>query len=151
VHEEFAQIAEHRSKGVSGNDRKWPVGSVHADGSEGREFFRTGHLSKFGRYAFRAGLRRLAAEDSIGVFDPVYDKLPLDEMLERVSALGLEAMEIGTGGYPGTGHCPIDELLGDAAKAKAWKRNSKIAAFTLHAELPWESCSSRRKARGARP
>ena len=50
----------------------------------------------------------------IGVFDPVYEKLSLDEMLDRVSALGLEAMEIGTGGYPGTGHCPIDELLADA-------------------------------------
>src|SRR4051812_40661673 len=58
----------------------------------------------------------------IGVFDPVYEKLSLDEMLERVSALGLEAMEIGTGGYPGTGHCPVDELLADAAKAKAWKK-----------------------------
>src|SRR4029077_16280279 len=58
----------------------------------------------------------------IGVFDPVYDKLSLDEMLEQVSALGLEAMEIGTGGYPGTGHCPIDELLADAGKAKAWKK-----------------------------
>src|SRR5438874_7928275 len=44
----------------------------------------------------------------IGVFDPVYDKLSLDEMLDRVSALGLEAMEIGTGGYPGSGHCPVD-------------------------------------------
>ena len=55
----------------------------------------------------------------IGVFDPVYDKLSLDEMLDRVSALGLEAMEIGTGGYPGTGHCPIDELLADAAKANS--------------------------------
>src|SRR4029077_16770581 len=34
----------------------------------------------------------------IGVFDPVYEKLSLDEMLDKVSALGLEAMEIGTGG-----------------------------------------------------
>src|SRR6266481_5566970 len=54
----------------------------------------------------------------IGVFDPVYEKLSLDEMLDRVSALGLEAMEIGTGGYPGTGHCPIDELLADAGKRR---------------------------------
>src|SRR5579859_6163980 len=29
----------------------------------------------------------------IGVFDPVYDHLSLDEMLERVSALGLERSE----------------------------------------------------------
>src|SRR6266853_3073479 len=73
----------------------------------------------------------------IGVFDPVYEKLSLDEMLDRVSALGLEAMEIGTGGYPGTGHCPIDELLADAAKAKAWKkkfedRGIHVATLSCH-------------------
>src|SRR6201993_566210 len=58
----------------------------------------------------------------IGVFDPVYDKLSLDEMLDKVSALGLEAMEIGTGGYPGSHHCPVDELVKDPAKAHAWKK-----------------------------
>jgi hypothetical protein len=73
----------------------------------------------------------------IGVFDPVYDNLTLDEMLERVSALGLEAMEIGTGGYPGTKHCPVAELLADPAKAKAWKkkfedRNIRVATFSCH-------------------
>ena len=58
----------------------------------------------------------------IGVFDPVYDKLSLDQMLDTMSALGLEAMEIGTGGYPNNPHCPIDELIADKAKAKAWKK-----------------------------
>jgi sugar phosphate isomerase/epimerase len=73
----------------------------------------------------------------IGVFDPVYDKLSLDEMLDKVSALGLEAMEIGTGGYPGTGHCPIDELLADQAKAKAWQKKFEdkgiqVATLSCH-------------------
>lgn len=58
----------------------------------------------------------------IGVFDPVYEKLSLDEMLDKVSALGLEAMEIGTGGYPGANHCPVDELLADSGKLKAWQK-----------------------------
>jgi sugar phosphate isomerase/epimerase len=58
----------------------------------------------------------------IGVFDAVYDKLSIDEMLDKVSALGLEAFEIGTGGYPGNKHCPLDELLADPVKAKAWKK-----------------------------
>ena len=31
----------------------------------------------------------------IGVFDPVYKNLSMDAMLDKVSALGLEAMEIG--------------------------------------------------------
>src|SRR6266513_2311322 len=69
---------------------------------------------------------------SRGVFDPVYEKLSLDEMLDKVSALGLEAMEIGTGGYPGTNHCPVADLLADSGKAKAWKkkfedRNIRVA------------------------
>jgi sugar phosphate isomerase/epimerase len=73
----------------------------------------------------------------LGVFDPVYEKLSLDDMLDKVSALGLEAMEIGTGGYPGTSHCPVAELLEDAAKAKAWKkkfedRNIRVATFSCH-------------------
>jgi len=58
----------------------------------------------------------------IGVFDAVYDKLSLDAMLDKVNALGLEAMEIGTGGYPGSHHCPLDELVADASKAKAWQK-----------------------------
>jgi sugar phosphate isomerase/epimerase len=73
----------------------------------------------------------------IGVFDPVYDNLSIDEMLDKVSALGLEAMEIGTGGYPGTKHCPVQELLDDPAKAKAWMkkfedRGIRVATLSCH-------------------
>lgn len=73
----------------------------------------------------------------IGVFDPVYKDLSLDQMLEKVSALGLEAMEIGTGGYPNSTHCPVAELLADPAKAKAWKkkfedRNIRVATLSCH-------------------
>jgi sugar phosphate isomerase/epimerase len=73
----------------------------------------------------------------IGVFDPVYEKLSIDEMLDKVTALGLEAMEIGTGGYPGNHHCPIDELIADRAKAKAWQkrfadRGIQVATLSCH-------------------
>jgi sugar phosphate isomerase/epimerase len=73
----------------------------------------------------------------IGVFDPVYDHLSLDEMLEKVSALGLEAMEIGTGGYPNNRHCPLDELVADKAKAKAWQKKFEdkgiqVATLSCH-------------------
>jgi sugar phosphate isomerase/epimerase len=73
----------------------------------------------------------------IGVFDPVYAKLSLDEMLDKISALGLEAVEIGTGGYPSNPHCPIDELLADPAKAKAWKKKFEdkgihVATLSCH-------------------
>jgi sugar phosphate isomerase/epimerase len=73
----------------------------------------------------------------IGVFDPVYGKMPLDQMLDTVSALGLEAMEIGTGGYPNNLHCPLDELIEDTAKAKAWKKKFEdkgiqVATLSCH-------------------
>jgi len=73
----------------------------------------------------------------IGVFDPVYPKLSLDEMLDKISALGIEAVEIGTGGYPNSYHCPVKELLDDPAKARAWKkkfedRNIQVATLSCH-------------------
>jgi sugar phosphate isomerase/epimerase len=73
----------------------------------------------------------------IGVFDPVYADLSMDAMLDRVSALGLEVMEIGTGGYPDNKHCPLDELVEDPAKAKVWQkkftdRNIRVATLSCH-------------------
>ena len=73
----------------------------------------------------------------IGVFDPVYENLSLDEMLDKVAALGLEAMEIGTGGYPNNRHCPLDDLIQDKAKAKAWQKKFtdkglRVATLSCH-------------------
>ena len=73
----------------------------------------------------------------IGVFDPVFDHLSLDEMIEKISSLGIEAVEIGTGGYPGTKHCPVQELLDDPAKLREWKkkfedRNIHVATLSCH-------------------
>src|ERR1700688_3626928 len=81
----------------------------------------------------RSSMRKIP----IGVFDPVYKDLSLDAMLDKVSALDLEAMEIGTGGYPEAHHCPIDELLADASKAKAWQkkfedRGIHVATLSCH-------------------
>jgi sugar phosphate isomerase/epimerase len=73
----------------------------------------------------------------IGVFDPVYEHDSLDTMLDKVHALGLEAMEIGTGGYPNNLHCPLDDLIQDKAKAKAWQKKFtdkgiRVATLSCH-------------------
>src|SRR5437660_9710718 len=73
----------------------------------------------------------------IGIFDPVFNHLSLDQMMEKISALGIEAVEIGTGGYPGTPHCPVQELLTDNAKLRAWKkkfedRSIQVAVLSCH-------------------
>jgi sugar phosphate isomerase/epimerase len=74
----------------------------------------------------------------IGVFNPPYNKLSLDQMLEKFSSLGIEAAEIGAGGYSGTAHCPVADLVANPAKAREWKqkfldRNIPIMALSCHA------------------
>jgi len=73
----------------------------------------------------------------IGVFDPAFPDLSLDEMIDKFAAWSVEAVEIGTGGYPGTKHCPVSELLDDSAKLRAWKkkfedRNIQVATLSCH-------------------
>jgi sugar phosphate isomerase/epimerase len=57
----------------------------------------------------------------LGVFTVLYRDRPFEEALDRFAEMGLEAVEIGTGNYPGDAHCHPGELLADAAKAKAFR------------------------------
>lgn len=73
----------------------------------------------------------------LGVFDPIFHKLELEEMLDKVQAAGLTAIEIGCGGNPGNHHCPTDELLESEEKRKEYKeefekRGIEIGAFSTH-------------------
>ena len=73
----------------------------------------------------------------IGVFDPAFPDLTLDQLVEKYVSLGVEAAEIGTGGYPNNKHCPLNDLLDDPAKLKAWRkkfddRNILIATLSCH-------------------
>ncbi|MBF2674941.1 sugar phosphate isomerase/epimerase [Listeria marthii] len=73
----------------------------------------------------------------LGVFTPLFANLSLEEMLDKVKAAGLEAVEIGTGGNPGNHHCPTDELLESAAAREAYlekftSRGLTISAFSCH-------------------
>src|SRR5919108_627435 len=52
----------------------------------------------------------------LGVFTVLYRDLPFEEALDRFAAMGLEAVEIGTGNYPGDAHCKPGELLADPTK-----------------------------------
>jgi sugar phosphate isomerase/epimerase len=73
----------------------------------------------------------------IGVFDPAFPDLTTDQLVEKYQQMGVEAAEIGTGGYPGDKHCPAQELLDDPAKLKAWKKkfedhNIQVATLSCH-------------------
>ncbi|MFW6007489.1 MAG: sugar phosphate isomerase/epimerase family protein [Bacillota bacterium] len=61
-----------------------------------------------------------------GVFNPVFgSEISLDEMLDKVVDLGLDAVEIGTGATPGNNHCKPDELLHDEKKLEEFKQAFK--------------------------
>lgn len=73
----------------------------------------------------------------IGVFDPAFPNLSTDEMIAKFVDWGIEAVEIGTGGSPGSRHCPVEELLADPAKLRAWKKkfedhNIQVAVLSCH-------------------
>lgn len=73
----------------------------------------------------------------LGVFTVLLGSKPFEEMLDYVAGLGVEAVEIGTGAYPGDAHCKPDELLASATKRKAFKkavtsRGLVISALSCH-------------------
>jgi sugar phosphate isomerase/epimerase len=75
----------------------------------------------------------------IGVFTVLFQDMPFEKMLDRVAAAGISAVEIGAGGYPGSHHCPVDELLGSEQKRNAYRaaldsRGLLLSALSCHYE-----------------
>lgn len=73
----------------------------------------------------------------VGVLTVVLGDKSVTEALDYVKSAGATAVEIGTGNYPGNGHCPTDELLADVGKLAAWKaefdkRELEISALSCH-------------------
>ncbi|MGA7631757.1 MAG: sugar phosphate isomerase/epimerase [Terriglobales bacterium] len=58
----------------------------------------------------------------LGVFTVLFGNQPFPEMLAAVHQLGLEAIEVGTGAYPGNSHCDADRLLADPQLLDTYKR-----------------------------
>ncbi|MEK3889787.1 sugar phosphate isomerase/epimerase family protein [Bacillus sp. FSL K6-3431] len=73
----------------------------------------------------------------LGVFAVLFSDKSFEEMLDYVQKSGLDAVEIGTGNYPGNAHCPLDLLLEDEAARQAYlnavtSRGLSISAFSCH-------------------
>lgn len=74
----------------------------------------------------------------LGVFTVLYSDKPLDDMLDKVEAKGLETIELGTGGYPGDAHIKLDKLLDNEKQQKAFmekitNRGLTVSALSCHA------------------
>ncbi len=73
----------------------------------------------------------------LGVFTAGMSDGSLGAVCDIAVKNGLKAVEIGVGNYPGSAHCPVDELLADSAKAEDWKKiitgkGLKISALSCH-------------------
>ena len=71
------------------------------------------------------------------VLSNLYGSKPLDEVLAHFKELGVEAVEIGCGGYPGKAHADPDILLNDEAAFEEWmntfkKYDIELAALACH-------------------
>ena len=58
----------------------------------------------------------------LGVFSAILANEPLDKAVKYLSGLGVQAIELGSGGYPGNSHCNPAELLKSDAKINDLKK-----------------------------
>lgn len=73
----------------------------------------------------------------LGMLTVVYADRPLEAALDRAVELGLDAVELGTGNYPGDAHCPAAELVEDPARVRELRaavasRGLTISALSCH-------------------
>ena len=73
----------------------------------------------------------------LSVLMNLYHDKNLDEVLARMSELGIKTVEVGAGGYPGKDHCNPAELLADEAKLSEFKATFEkygieICALAVH-------------------
>ena len=67
----------------------------------------------------------------------LFGDLTLDQTLAKLKSLGVEAVEIGAGGFPGKNQCDPEVLLNDEAKLQEFvdtfkKYDIELAAFACH-------------------
>lgn len=73
----------------------------------------------------------------VGSMTVPLQEMPLLDALNYLKAIGVEAVEIGTGGYPGNHHCKPGELLADKGKLKTFVKmfeqtGVELNAFSCH-------------------
>ena len=88
----------------------------------------------------------------IGVFTVLFGDKPFEETLDYVKELGLEAVEIGTGAYPGDAHCKPARAAEERQEAEGVQGGDRLArSGDQRAQLPRQSDPPRQEAReGAR-
>ncbi|MHB8063487.1 MAG: sugar phosphate isomerase/epimerase family protein [Ruminiclostridium sp.] len=69
----------------------------------------------------------------LGVFTVLLSDRSLEDTLKYLKGIGVEAIEIGCGGFPGTAHCDAIKFMKDKSLIKAFKDTIKKYDMTLSA------------------
>lgn len=73
----------------------------------------------------------------LGVLTVLFQDRPLNAALDSLQKLGVQAVELGAGGYPGSAHCDPAKLLHNPEAIKAYKKDIEdrgmiISALSCH-------------------
>ena len=73
----------------------------------------------------------------IGVFTALFQQFAFEEALDKAVAAGVTAVEIGVGGYPGSQHCRVADLLADEGERRRFmaaieSRGLLLSALSVH-------------------
>lgn len=76
----------------------------------------------------------------VGVFNVVLGDMSFEDACAYLEEQGVEAIEIGCGGYPGKAHCNAEELLADEEKRKEFKETMErhglvISGLSSHGNM----------------
>lgn len=72
----------------------------------------------------------------VGVFTPLLSGVPLAGVLDKLAAMGISTVELGTGNYPGDAHCPVT-LLDEPHQLRVFQQlladhGTAISALSCH-------------------
>jgi sugar phosphate isomerase/epimerase len=68
----------------------------------------------------------------LGIFTPIFCKLTFEQMLTRVRSFGnVQAIELDTGGWPGSDDVAVDNLLATPRAAKEQRSRIQDAGLTI--------------------
>lgn len=73
----------------------------------------------------------------LGVVTTLFQDYTFEAMLDKVASIGLQAIELGTGGWPGNAHCKLEILLKDKSTLKSYQkaiqdRGLMVSALSCH-------------------
>jgi sugar phosphate isomerase/epimerase len=69
----------------------------------------------------------------VGVFSVILGSLPLEQALDYLASLDVQAVEIGAGAFAGKSHCPVDALLGSERRRREFLSQFSSRGITISA------------------